>query len=313
VRSGQALLTGFDLSSWTRAGLEGWPEGKLEVKAGARGFELAFAGAPHDAVLSFTAVRTGEVAGESGWVATTGADGYASYGGDFTRERVTSLLLGRGTELLRIGFAHPVDVGATMIEAGISFRVKLGGLEGCELQLAFAQERSEAATLADRATDSEHEKNLGQALAAWTELLDRFPFEGKLVAQATEARGRLVSDGLSKVDELRREMERARFFLLPELFQKGQARALALAGQYRGSEVEGEAMKTAEMCALALRELTAGRGSEEALRLAGVLEALDPASAPKLAQHVREGIASASAGSGDKAGGEAVDREKKGD
>jgi len=296
VRSGQTLVSGFDLSSWTRAGLEGWPEGKLDVKAGARGFELGFAGAPADAVLSFTAVRTGEVAGESGWVATIGADGYASYGGDFTRERVTSLLLGRGTELLRIGFGHPVDVAGSMIAAGISFRVKLGGLEGCELQLAFAQERSEAATLADKAADAERGKNLGQALAAWTELLDRFPFENKLVTQATEARARLVRDGLGKVDVLRREMERARFFQLPELFQKGQARALSLAAQYQGSEVEGEARKTAELCALALKELTAGRGSEEAARLAGVLQALDPAASPKLSEHVRDAIAGLPAG-----------------
>lgn len=298
VRSGQALVEGFDLSSWTRAGLEGWPEGKLEVKASTRGFELAFAGAPADAVLSFTAVRTGEVAGETGYVATIGADGYASYGGDFTREKVTSLLLGRGTELLRIGFANPVDVAATMIAAGIHFKVKLGGLGACELQLAFAQERSEAATLADRAVDAERSKNLGQALAAWTELLDRFPFEAKLVAQATEARARLIQGGLNQVDELRREMERARFFLLPELFRKGAARAQALALQYQGSEVEVEAKKTADLCRMALTELQAGSRSGDALRLQGVLEALDPARTPKLAEHVRGALAGLPGGSG---------------
>jgi hypothetical protein len=309
VRSGQTLVSGFDLSAWTRAGLGGWPEGKLEVRAGARGFELAFAGAPPDAFLSFTAVRTGEAAGESGWVATTGADGYASYGGDFTRERVTSLLLGRGTELLRIGFARPVRVAGTMIAAGIAFRVELGGLEGCELQLAFGQERSEAATLSDRATDAERTKKLGQALAAWTELLDRFPFEGKLVAQATEAKARLVRDGLSKVDELRREMERARFFLLPELFQKGEARALDLARQYQGSEVEAEARKTAEACAQAVEELTAGRGSSESLRLSGVLQALDPATAPRLSEHIRQAMEGLPAG----ASGQRVDHQEKDD
>lgn len=295
VRSGQALVAGFDLSAWTRAGLEGWPEGKLEVRSGQRGFELVFAGAPADAVLTFTAVRTGDSAGESGWVATTGADGYASYGGDFTRAGVTSLLLGRGTELLRVGFARPVEVGASMIAAGMVFRVQLGGLEGCELQLAFGQERSEAATLADRAADAERTRNLGQALAAWTELLDRFPFEAKLVTQATEARARLIRDGLSRVDELRREMERARFFLLPELFQKGEERALALALQYQGSEVEVEARKTATTCAMAMKELTAGRSSDEALRLAGVLAALDPALAPKLSEHVRGALEGLSA------------------
>jgi hypothetical protein len=293
VRSGQALLTGFDLSAWTRSGLEGWSEGKLEVRAGAHGFELAFAGAPAEAVLAFTGLRPPEAsAGEGAWVATTGADGYASYGGDFMRERVTSLLLGSGTELLRLGFARAVEVAGTLVEGGMSFRVKLGGLEGCELQLAFNEERAEAATLADRAADAERTKNLGQALAAWTELLDRFPFERKLVAHASETRARLIRDGLSQVEELRREMERARFFLLPELFHKGQARALALASQYQGSEVEVEAKKTADLCAMALTELTAGSRSGDALRLQGVLEALDPARSPNLAEHIRGALAS---------------------
>src|SRR6185503_7665770 len=144
----------------------------------------------------------------------------------FTRAGVTNLLLGSGTELVRLGFKSPVDVAGTLTQGGMALRVKLGGLEGCELQLAFGEERSEAASLADKAGDAERKKNLGQALASWTELLDRFPYERKLVVQATEARGRLVRDGLTHVDELRREMERARFFLLPELLQKGRERAL---------------------------------------------------------------------------------------
>ena len=190
--------------------------------------------------------------------------------------------------------------------------MKLGGLEGCEVQLAFAEERSQAAMLADKAVEAERKKNLGQALATWTELLDRFPYERKLVLQATEARGRLVHDGLTQVDDLRREMERARFFLLPELFRKGQERALALARQYQGSEVETEAKKTAQTCAMALAELTAGQSSDEALLLAGVLQALDPAQAPKLTEHVREALAklkSAPAGPG----GGAVDPDGKDD
>ncbi len=318
VRSGQALLTGFDLSSWTRTGLEGWPAAKLEVRAGVRGFELAFAGAPADAVLAFTGLRQASdasaAAGEGGWVATTGADGYASYGGDFTRERVTGLLLGSGTELVRLGFARAVEVAGTLVPGGMSVRVKLGGLEACELQLAFNEERAEAATLADRAADWERGKSLGSALADWTELLDRFPFERKLVARATEARARLIRDGLNQVEELRREMERARFFLLPELFRKGQARALDLARKYQGSEVEVEAKKTAELCAMALTELTVGSRSGDTVRLQGVLEALDPAHSPNLAEHVRGALASLPVRSGSSTSErESVDPGGKGD
>jgi hypothetical protein len=109
VRSGQSVLTGFDLSRWSTAGLEGWPDAKLEARASARGFELAFPGAPRDAVLTFTGLRQTDASAtpseaERGWVATIGADGYTSYGGDFTRAGVTNLLLGGGTELVRLGF-----------------------------------------------------------------------------------------------------------------------------------------------------------------------------------------------------------------
>lgn len=294
VRSGRALLTGFDLSSWTRTGLAGWAEAALSAQAGARGFTLAFAGAPREARLAFLAHRPEEGSSASGgWVATTGPEGYAAHGEDFERAGVTSLLLGSGTELLRMGFASPVEVSGQMVEGALAFRVALGGLDTCELQLAFNEERAGAAELADRAADLERKQDLGAALATWTELLDRFPFERKLVTRATEARARLIQDGLGQVDELRREMERARFFLLPELFRKGQERALELARQYRGSEVEAEAQKTAQTSAMALTELSAGARSGAEQRLRGVLAALDPTTAPRLAEHLRSALAPA--------------------
>jgi len=182
----------------------------------------------------------------------------------------------------------------------MEFRVALGGLEGCDLQLAFSEERAEASALADRALAAERSRDLGGALGAWTELLDRFPFDRRLIKQAVDARARLVQNGLAQVDELRREMERARFFLLPELFAVGETRAQELERQYRGSEVEAEAAKVAQQCRIALTELTAGHQSGDAQRLEGVLEALDPSAAPRLAEHVREAL-------------EAVDRPEKGD
>ncbi|NOT29559.1 MAG: hypothetical protein HOP15_03815, partial [Planctomycetes bacterium] len=287
VRSGRALLTGFDLSAWDRAGLAGWPEGSLSAAAGARGFTLAFKGAPADASLHFLALRPDESSGQAGWVATTGAEGYAAHAGDFSRAGATSLLLGSGTELLRLGFASPVEVSAKSVEGALAFRIALAGLAEVELQLTFSEERSEAAALAERAGECERKQDLGGALAAWTELLDRFPFEHRLVTRASEARARLIEAGLQRVGELRREMEQARFFLLPELFRQGEARALELAQQYAGSTVEVEARETARQCMAARAELVAGERSGSEQRLRGVLGALDPAAAPHLTEHLR--------------------------
>ena len=184
---------------------------------------------------------------------------------------------GSGLELLRVSFERPVAVNATAGGGSLHCTVELGGLERCEIQLAFQQERAEAATLAAKAEELEKARDLGSALATWTDLLDRFPFERKLVARAEEARARLVQTGLEQVGEVRRGLVQARFFLLPELFRKGEARALELAAAYRGSEVEAEARKAAEECRMALTELAAGGRSGEAQRLRGVLEALHEA------------------------------------
>jgi hypothetical protein len=297
-RSGKALLAGFDLSATGKAGPTGWSQAKLESKAGARGFELAFMGAPADASLHFTAMRPDESSGGDAWAATTGPEGYAAYGGDFTRAGVTSLLLGSGTELLRLGFTRPVEVVAGALPGGMAFRVALGGLESCELQLSFVEERGAAAGLAEQALEAERKKDLGTALARWSELLDRYPFERKQVLAASEARARLIQSGLNEVDDLRREMERARFFLLPELFEQGRTRAEALASQYRSSEVEGEAQKVVGLCQMALTELSAGRRSGQLERLQGVLAALDPERAPTLSAHIQSALGEGPRGTG---------------
>ncbi|HEX6885828.1 MAG TPA: FHA domain-containing protein [Planctomycetota bacterium] len=297
LRSGRPVLAGFDLSSLGKAGPQGWSQARLEARAGPRGFELAFSGAPADASLHFTAMRQDYTSSEeAAWVASTGPGGYSATGGAFTRAGVTSLLLGRGTELLRLGFARPVEVIAGEIPGGMAFRIALGGLEGCELQLSFVEERAAAATLIDRALEAERKGDLGGALALWSELLDRYPFERRQVQQASEARARLIQSGLGEVEELRREMERARFFLLPELFQQGLERARALSSQYRGSEVEEAARAVVTLCEMALTELTAGRRSGRTQRLESVWKALDPATAPKLAAHVRAALEGAPGG-----------------
>jgi hypothetical protein len=288
VRSGETLIAGFDLSHWKRTGLAGWAEAELAASATENGLRLAFPGAPVAAELAFDVPRA--AAQGSGWLATLGPDGYAAHGADFERANVTSVLLGSDLELVRLSFAKPVTVRSASAEGTVSFRIALGGLDACDVQLSFAQERAEAATLARRGAEAEKQGDRGAALSIWSELLDRFPFEKTLVAQASTARARLVASGMAEVDAIKKELERARFFLLPELFQKVRTHALELARAYAGSDVEGEARRAAEESFMALSELTAGKAGGEAQVLSGVLEALDPGAAPKLRAHVEQSL-----------------------
>ncbi len=289
VRSGRVLLSGIGFGPWDRSGLQGWGGARLEARATERGFTLAFPGAPADAVLVLWAIRA-DPGEETGWLSTTGPEGYAAHAAEFTRSGVTNLLLGRGLELLRIGFAQPVEVESATAPGALRLRVATGGQGECEFQLTFREERVEAGALSDRAEELEREEDPGGALASWTELLDRFPFERALVTKAEEARARLVRTGLEQVDDVRRGLQQAQFFALPELFREGRERALLLARAYHGSEVEVEARAAAEEALRAVEGLSSGRRAGETQLLGEVLEALDPQRSPRLLEHVRAAL-----------------------
>jgi hypothetical protein len=303
VRSGRVVLAGIGLDSWKRSGLAGWAEARLGARASETGFVLSFPGAPRDAELGFVAIRPPAGAGsasEAGWAATTGPDGYAAHGTEFARENVTGLLLGNGSELLRVSFRQPVTVTSAAVEGAQSVRVALNGAEECELQLTFVAERVEAATRMDRAEEAERAGDLGAALQAWSELLDRFPFEHTRVRRAEAARARLVQDGLARVEDIRRELQRARFFGLAELYREQRHQAEALAEQYRGSEVEPKAREVAALALAEEQSLATGGSSDTAEILAGVLGALDPAAAPRLSQHVESALQAANQATGER-------------
>lgn len=296
VRSGRVVLGGIGLGSWSRTGLSGWPDARLDARAAESGFVLAFPGAPRDAELTFLAIRPAAGAGsaaESGWAATTGPDGYAAHGAEFSRENVTALLLGGGTELLRVGFARPVSVTSSSVEGAQHVRIRLGDAQECDLQLTFVAERVEAAALEDRARDAEREGDLGAALQAWSSLLDEVPYERARVVRAEEARGRLIQGGLARVEDIRRELERARFFGLADLFREQRTHAEALVRQYRGSEVQPEAEAVAAQARAEEESLSRGGRADEVAVLAGVLHALDPQASPRLSQHVESALQTA--------------------
>jgi len=82
---------------------------------------------------------------------------------------------------------------------------------------------------------------VGAALAAWSSLLDEFPFEAGLVAEAERERSRLFSEGHAELARLREAFERARFFHLADLYRRCADEAQALRTRYEGVEVGAEA------------------------------------------------------------------------
>jgi len=225
-------------------------------------------------------------------LATIGPDGYATHGLDFERESATSLLFGKGAELVRVVFASPV--GVKSVAEGQSARIEAraapaagGEIGEVVLQLDFTEERRKAGDLAYAARNAEKKGDLGECLRLWAELLNGFPFEEALVAEADSKRASLVQQGLSEMQAVREEVERARFFRLVDLHRQCKAKALAIGGRYRGSEVDAEARKVAAEIDLDLVELEADLVRVERGRLEAILGALQSAKAEGLAAEVR--------------------------
>ncbi|MCZ6596362.1 MAG: FHA domain-containing protein, partial [Planctomycetota bacterium] len=116
----------------TGGNLPRWPAATLAVESTGKGIVFRASGAPADAELAFLvnpASTDGRLNGnERGWVATTGPEGFRSYSSDFEQEQVTGLLLGRGINLMRFGFAEPVKVVARLSGNGLHVTAGLGAL-----------------------------------------------------------------------------------------------------------------------------------------------------------------------------------------
>ena len=99
----------------------------------------------------------------------------------------------------------------------------------------------QARQLAEDAREATRRGHFGRALASWAELLDSYPFDAPLVKEAESSRASLVQAGLEQVALVHKELERARFFLLPDLYRACREDALMLVEGYAGSEVLQEA------------------------------------------------------------------------
>jgi hypothetical protein len=222
-------------------------------------------------------------------LATIGEDGYSTHGLDFERAGVTSLLFGKGAELVRVVFAGPVAVQG--VAEGPASRVTARGeIAEVVLQLDFTEDRKQAGDLAHAARNAEKKGDLGGCLARWAELLNGFPFDADLVQEAEAKRAELVQKGLSELQAVRSEIERAEFFRLVDLYRQCRARATEVGTRFAGSEVEAEAKKVVEEANQHLAGFEVELSRAEQQRLRAILAVLEARHATGLAAKVREHV-----------------------
>lgn len=128
---------------------------------------------------------------------------------------------------------------------------------------------------------------MADAFAAWRELRDVYPYDEALLAEAENSMQRIAQGGLSALEEVRANVERARFFRLRDGYLACRARAVGVGERYSGSIVEEQALEMiAEIDELA-SGLESDLAADEVRRLRGILTALEASDSPLLADEVR--------------------------
>jgi hypothetical protein len=183
-------------------------------------------------------------------------------------------------------------MSATLAPGGLRVEIALAGappLTGADLQVSFREERNESYMLASKARELA-KADAGAGLAAWTRILDEYPFETRLVEEAEQARTRLLQTGHAELEALRADYERARFFGLADLFRRCGDQTRALAKRYTGSEIEPEALALAGEIDAERARLEASRRAFERTRLEAVLGVVEGERWQGLAERVRAAL-----------------------
>lgn len=234
-----------------------------------------------------------------GGIATLGADkaakdgGFRSHGsGDFERAGVGTLLFGSGRDLIALRTGAAVAAKGVREGAGVRVTLDFASAPGeLGLQTDFREERKEAGNVAHDARAAEKKGDLGECLRQWALLLDNYPYEEQLVKDAQDSRARLVQQGLGELRTVKGQIERARFFRLPELYQQCRDQALAIGQRFAGSEVEEEARTIAASLESDLSGAESERRAAEARRLDAILRALRASQSSGLAAEVESALA----------------------
>lgn len=223
-------------------------------------------------------------AAENG-IATIGEGGYQVHSADFEREQVESLLVGIRKDIVRLKFPSPVKLTARPSGAGLGLLVE-GATGEVLLQLDFGEESVEAGNLAYQARKQELDGEFGPCMTTWRKLLDDYPYESALVAEAEEVRGKLRRVGLKEVRAVREELDRGSFFRLAEIYWQCREEAQAIAERFAGTSVEEEAREVVAEVDVEVAGLERDLESYERSRLKGIQTALQASEQAALATEV---------------------------
>ena len=240
---------------------------------------------------STVAVRVDQSLASQGIATLRGNDAgaaptYATHGGSFEREGVTSLLVGRGSDLVRLKFDAPVDLRARTSGDDVVFHAPLGPAKSVTLQFDFKEERVMAQRLGRRARDERQEGRSHDALETWNEVLRDYPFQYDLVEEAVRTEAEITAEGRRELESLIAEVDRARFFQLADIYREKLIRVNALAERYRGSDVEPAARSLAEVIEGELATFGEESREHETRRLEAIEQALAREGAEKLGARV---------------------------
>ena len=259
--------------------------GGLEVEGAALSGTLTEKGMDFSLTQAGTLSLSVDAALVARGVASIGESGHQVHGAEFEREGVTSILLGKGNELVAVHWQTPCEVRGRSEGEGMDLEVSLAD-SSFRVQVDFKEERVHAGDLAYAARGAEREGQLGDCLSSWAELLERYPYQEALVVEAEGVRGRLVQAGLLELQEVRAEIERASFFRLVELYRSCRAQATSVGARYRGSEVEAEANVLVEAVEAELVLLEVDLDADEVSRLRAIHAVLRASDSPRLAGEV---------------------------
>jgi hypothetical protein len=286
IKLDRALLSGI---AFTRPDdVNGWDAGAMSVVAAPPKLQIA----PQAATAQVLTLRAEEPLSRVR-IATIAKEGYRTHGLDFERANVDGLLFGGGSDLVRVKFSGPATVRG--VAEGAASRIVVTASAApisCEVQLDFDAERKQAGDIAHAARGAEKKGDLGDAIVQWTALLDGYPYEDALVNEAESSRTRLVQQGLANLRDVQAEVERARFFRLADIYRKCRENALQVGARFKGSEVEGEAAKLADLVSAEITGLEVDLNKTERQRMTSILTALEAQKAAGLANEVRTYLAS---------------------
>ena len=261
----------------------------------AKGARLELTPQLTESVAAVGSVRVGNALLAAGGVATLAKDGTQRHSGDFSREGVEALLLGGGNDLVKLALRSSARVEGRPDGDGLLISWQHSAAAGLELQAEFGEEKKLAGDLAHAARNASKKGEAGLALAKWSELLDRAPFDAALVEEASRARSQLVEQGLADLRAVRQRAVEARFFALAPMCAQERAKALELAARYAGSEVSTQATALADELSLELDTMQADDALARRARLVSISQALEAAGAKTLAARVKQAAEGAQA------------------